>query len=214
MCGRFVNTKKTIEIENKLKIDENQFDELSVIPSYNICPTQYSPVVIQKLKKRTLKSMFWGLIPSWSKDESYSSKLINARFETIKEKPSFKTLVDVNRCIVIASGYYEWTQTENGKQPVFIHNNGDFLLLAGLWSQWKDISSFTIITKLAEKPVDSIHARMPLILDDNCIESYLDNSILFDQSFKPTKSLLKFHNVSTRVNAPVNNNPSCIDELK
>tara|TARA_B110000116_G_scaffold270294_1_gene287981 strand:- start:20 stop:664 length:645 start_codon:yes stop_codon:yes gene_type:complete len=214
MCGRFVNTKKTIEIENKLKIDENQFDELSVMPSYNICPTQYSPVVIQKLKKRTLKSMFWGLIPSWSKDESYSSKLINARFETIKEKPSFKTLVDVNRCIVIASGYYEWTQTENGKQPVFIHNNGDFLLLAGLWSQWKDISSFTIITKLAEKPVDSIHARMPLILDDNCIESYLDNSIPFDQSFKPTKSLLKFHNVSTRVNAPVNNNPSCIDELK
>ena len=214
MCGRFVNTKKTIEIENKLKIDENQLDELSVMPSYNICPTQYSPVVIQKLKKRTLKSMFWGLIPSWSKDESYSSKLINARFETIKEKPSFKTLVDVNRCIVIASGYYEWTQTENGKQPVFIHNNGDFLLLAGLWSQWKDISSFTIITKLAEKPVDSIHARMPLILDDNCIESYLDNSIPFDQSFKPTKSLLKFHNVSTRVNAPVNNNPSCIDELK
>ena len=214
MCGRFVNTKKTIEIENKLKIDENQFDELSVIPSYNICPTQYSPVVIQKLKKRTLKSMFWGLIPSWSKDESYSSKLINARFETIKEKPSFKTLVDVNRCIVIASGYYEWTQTENGKQPVFIHNNGDFLLLAGLWSQWKDIYSFTIITKLAEKPVDSIHARMPLILDDNCIESYLDNSILFDQSFKPTKSLLKFHKVSTRVNAPVNNDPSCIDELK
>ena len=214
MCGRFVNTKKTIEIEDKLKIDENQLDELSVMPSYNICPTQYSPVVIQKLKKRTLKSMFWGLIPSWSKDESYSSKLINARFETIKEKPSFKNLVDVNRCIVIASGYYEWTQTENGKQPVFIHNNGDFLLLAGLWSQWKDISSFTIITKLAEKPVDSIHARMPLILDDNCIESYLDNSILFDQSFKPTKSLLKFHKVSTRVNTPVNNDPSCIDKLK
>ena len=213
MCGRYVNTKKIDEIEKKFNIDRQENIELSINPSYNISPTQYSPVIVQNSKKRIIKNMHWGLIPSWSKDKKFSSNLINARLETIKEKPSFKNLVNTNRCIVVANGYYEWTQTDNGKQPFFIHNNDEFIPMAALWTQWQDIISFTIITKSADLSIKTIHHRMPLILDDNCIELYLDHNISFDQSYKISESLLKYHKVSSIVNSPANNDGSCIDSL-
>lgn len=213
MCGRYVNTKKIVDIERKFNIDSEYIDELSINPSYNISPTQYSPVIVQNTTVRIIKDMHWGLIPSWSKDKKFSSNLINARLETIKEKPSFKNLVNANRCIVIANGYYEWTQTDNGKQPFFIHNDDQFLPMAGLWTQWRDITSFTIITKSADPSIKTIHHRMPLILNDNSIESYLDHNISFDQSYKISESLLKYHKVAMMVNSPVNNNASCIDPL-
>ena len=213
MCGRYVNTKKIDDIEKRFNIDRQENNELSISPSYNISPTQYSPVIVQKSTKRIIKNMHWGLIPSWSKDKKFSSNLINARLETIKEKPSFKNLVDTNRCIVVANGYYEWTQTDNGKQPFFIHNNNDFLPMAALWTQWQDITSFTIITKSSDSSIKTIHHRMPLILDDNCIELYLDHNISFDQSYKIPESLLKYHKVASIVNSPVNNDASCIDSL-
>ena len=150
MCGRYVNTKKIDDIEKRFNIDRQENNELSISPSYNISPTQYSPVIVQNSTKRIIKNMHWGLIPSWSKDKKFSSNLINARLETIKEKPSFKNLVDTNRCIVVANGYYEWTQTDNGKQPFFIHNNDEFLPMAALWTQWQGITSFTIITKSSD----------------------------------------------------------------
>ena len=213
MCGRYVNTKKIDEIEKKFNIDRQENIELSINPSYNISPTQDSPVIVQNSTKRIIKNMHWGLIPSWSKDKKFSSNLINARLETIKEKPSFKNLVNTNRCIVVANGYYEWTQTDNGKQPFFIHNNDEFIPMAALWTQWQDIISFTIITKSADASIKTIHHRMPLILDDNCIELYLDHNISFDQSYKISESLLKYHKVSSIVNSPANNDGSCIDSL-
>ena len=213
MCGRYVNTKKIDEIEKKFNIDRQENIELSINPSYNISPTQYSPVIVQNSTKRIIKNMHWGLIPSWSKDKKFSLNLINARLETIKEKPSFKNLVNTNRCIVVANGYYEWTQTDNGKQPFFIHNNDEFIPMAALWTQWQDIISFTIITKSADASIKTIHHRMPLILDDNCIELYLDHNISFDQSYKISESLLKYHKVSSIVNSPANNDGSCIDSL-
>ena len=213
MCGRYVNTKKIDDIEKKFNIDRQENIELSINPSYNISPTQDSPVIVQNSTKRIIKNMHWGLIPSWSKDKKFSSNLINARLETIKEKPSFKNLVNTNRCIVVANGYYEWTQTDNGKQPFFIHNNDEFLPMAALWTQWQDILSFTIITKSADLSIKTIHHRMPLILDDNCIQLYLDHNISFDQSYKISDSLLKYHKVSSIVNSPANNDGSCIDSL-
>ena len=213
MCGRYVNTKIIEDIERKFNIEKMDNHKLSINPSYNISPTQYSPVIVKNSTKRIIKNMHWGLIPSWSKDKKFSSNLINARLETIKEKPSFKNLVNTNRCIVIASGYYEWTQTNHGKQPFFIHNNNKFLPMAALWTQWQDTASFTIITKSADLSINSIHHRMPLILDDNCIESYLDQNISFDQSYIISESFLKYHKVASLVNSPVNNNASCIDSL-
>ena len=90
MCGRYVNTKNIDDIEKRFNIDRQENNELFISPSYNISPTQYSPVIVQNSTKRIIKNMHWGLIPSWSKDKKFSSNLINARLETIKEKPSFK----------------------------------------------------------------------------------------------------------------------------
>ena len=119
MCGRFVNTNSFENIEKLFQADVVQSPSLSIQPSYNICPTQYSPVVVNNSGDFHVENMHWGLIPTWSKDKKFASNLINARLETIKEKPSFKGLVNTSRCIVIASGYYEWVQNDNGKQAYF-----------------------------------------------------------------------------------------------
>ena len=110
MCGRFVNTNKIEDLVEQFNIEIDCANEQSISKSYNICPTQYSPVIFEDSVQRKIKMMHWGLIPSWSKDKRFSSNMVNARFETIKEKPSFKNLINTNRCIVIASGYFEWVQ--------------------------------------------------------------------------------------------------------
>ena len=158
--------------------------------------------------------MHWGLIPSWSRDKQFSSNMINARFETIKEKPSFKNLINTNRCIIIASGYFEWVQAESNKQPYYIYNNEKLLPMAGLWTKWKDILSFTIITRNAHEKLRAIHHRMPLVLDANSIDSYLSNDISFDESYTISNSYLRYHKVSTKVNSTLNNNKTCIDSIE
>ena len=183
MCGRYVNKNSFEDIEKLFQADLIQSPSISIQPSYNICPTQYSPVVVSADEKYQMKNMHWGLIPSWSKDSKFATNLINARIETVQEKPSFKGLTNTSRCIVIASGYYEWVQTDSGKQPYYIHGEHDVLPIAGLWTRWKDIKSFTIITKSANSNISNIHHRMPLIIEQNHIKSFLDHSIKFDSSY-------------------------------
>jgi len=214
MCGRFVNTNKIEDLVEQFNIEIDCANELSISKSYNICPTQYSPVIFEDAVKRKIEMMHWGLIPMWSKDNRFSSKMINARFETIKEKPSFKNLINTNRCIVIASGYFEWVQTEGNKQPYYIYNDEKLLPMAGLWTKWKDILSFTIITRNAHERLRPIHHRMPLVLDANGIDSYLSNDISFDESYTISKSYLRYHKVSTMVNSTLNNNKTCIDSIE
>ena len=214
MCGRFVNTNKIEDIVAKFNIDIGSINELSIPSSYNICPTQYSPVIFEDAVQRKIEMMHWGLIPAWSKDKKFSSNMINARFETLKEKPSFKNLIHTNRCIVISSGYFEWTQNESKKQPYYIYNNEKMLPIAGLWTKWEDILSFTIITRNAHENLRSVHHRMPLVLDDNSIDSYLSNKISFDESYTISNSHLKYHKVSTMVNSTINNNDTCIDSIE
>ena len=214
MCGRYVNKNSFEDIEKLFQADLIQSPSISIQPSYNICPTQYSPVVVSADEKYQMKNMHWGLIPSWSKDSKFATNLINARIETIQEKPSFKGLINTSRCIVIASGYYEWVQTDSGKQPYYIHGEHDVLPIAGLWTRWKDIKSFTIITKSANSSVSNIHHRMPLIIEKNLIESFLDHSIKFDISYKKQDITLKSYKVSKLVNKPVRNDISCITSIE
>ena len=108
MCGRYANKNSFEDIEKLFQADLIQSPSISIQPSYNICPTQYSPVVVSAGEKYYMENMHWGLIPSWSKDSKFATNLINARIETVQEKPSFKGLINTSRCIVIASGYYEW----------------------------------------------------------------------------------------------------------
>lgn len=215
MCGRFVNTNKIEDIVAKFNIDIGSINELSIPSSYNICPTQYSPVIFEDAVQRKIEMMHWGLIPSWSKNMKFSSKMINARVESIKEKTSFKNLVNTNRCIVVVSGYFEWAQVEGQKQPYYIYNDKKNILpIAGLWSSWNDIHSFTIITKGSDTGLGLLHHRMPLILDDNSIDSYLNNNITFDKSYKALRTQLNYHKVSTMVNSTINNNKTCIAPIE
>ena len=214
MCGRYVNKNSFEDIEKLFQADLIQSPSISIQPSYNICPTQYSPVVVSADEKYQMKNMHWGLIPSWSKDSKFATNLINARIETVQEKPSFKGLTNASRCIVIASGYYEWVQTDSGKQPYYIHGEHDVLPIAGLWTRWKDIKSFTIITKSANSNISNIHHRMPLIIEQNHIKSFLDHSIKFDSLYNKQDIRLKSYKVSNLVNKPVKNDISCITSIE
>ena len=214
MCGRYVNKNSFEDIEKLFQADLIQSPSISIQPSYNICPTQYSPVVVSADEKYQMKNMHWGLIPSWSKDSKFATNLINARIETVQEKPSFKGLTNASRCIVIASGYYEWVQTDSGKQPYYIHGKHDVLPIAGLWTRWKDIKSFTIITKSANSNISNIHHRMPLIIEQNHIKSFLDHSIKFDSLYNNQDIRLRYHKVSKLVNKTVKNDISCITSIE
>ena len=214
MCGRYVNKNSFEDIEKLFQADLIQSPSISIQPSYNICPTQYSPVVVRAGEKYYMENMHWGLIPSWSKDSKFATNLINARIETVEEKPSFKGLINTSRCIVIASGYYEWVQTDSGKQPYYIQGEDNVLPIAGLWTRWNDTKTFTIITKSANSSVSNIHHRMPLIIEKNHIKSFLDHSIKFDSSYNKQDIRLKSYKVSNLVNKPVKNDISCITSIE
>ena len=198
MCGRFtLRNIKEVKSEFNLNFD--------LPPNFNIAPSNETLVLSDEL---TL--MQWGYSPTWSKSKA---SIINARIETIKTKPSFKNLVKKNRCIVIANGYYEWITTAEGKQPVYIHSKENVILMAGLWTSWGNVSSFTIITKSSEGILKNIHHRMPLLINHSDVNTYLDNKIDFSDFHKFYNAGFKYHKVSKKVNYPKNNDASCIKTI-
>jgi len=214
MCGRYTFFDNIDSLQHSLNIDVIDSNIINHQASYNISPTQNAPVVFEENNKRILKNMRWGLIPSWAKDNSFASKLINARAETIADKPSFKNLITTNRCVVLANGYYEWVNVDNKKHPYFIYSGENTMIsMAGLWTEWKDVVSFTIITKKSNISISHLHHRMPLILQEEKIDSYLDKKNRFDDFVLFDDMKLKYHQVSNLVNSPKNNNASCINPI-
>ena len=205
-------------IIEELAIDEWENPE-DYFPSYNIAPGQRSPIVIQE-DQRIVKLMRWGLVPSWSKDESIGYKMINARSETLTEKPSYQGLISKHRCVVIADGYYEWKREGNRKIPYYIFSPENQLLpMAGLWSSWTNpegntVDTYTVITTEARTTIRTIHHRMPVILTMDVYPNWLDTkgvSVSEALSFlQPYDGALATHTVSTMVNSPKNNSPECI----
>jgi putative SOS response-associated peptidase YedK len=167
MCGRFTMHHSADQIALRFEVDTLA---ASPPPRFNIAPTQ--PVaVITENSPRTLQMMRWGLIPSWAKDPAIGSKLINARAETLAEKPSFKAALARRRCLIPADGFYEWKQEgTHQKQPMYIHTLADSLFaFAGLWEEWKapgaePLRTCTIITVAPNALLATIHNRMPAIL--------------------------------------------------
>ena len=177
MCGRKTLSKDIASIIEEMDIEEWEAHDYK--PNYNIAPTDFSPVIIKDGKKKA-KMMRWGLIPAWSKNEQIGSKMINARLETLLEKPSFSSLVHNQRCIVLADGYYEWAKPNN--QPYYILDKKNKILpLAGLWTSWQDSNSNTLFTYiLTTKPLNNIkniHNRMPVILDSPSMDKWLNYKI-------------------------------------
>ncbi len=222
MCGRYALAQD----HEALKIRFGFESESSVVlsPSYNIAPSQKSPV-ITKNESKELHFMKWGLIPHWAKDASIGFKLINARSETVAEKPSFRDAFKKKRCLIPATGFYEWQKQEDSKikLPFYIHtSDNNIFSLAGLWSLWKDpdggeFHTYTILTTEPNKLMEPIHKRMPVILrtedEDKWLDESADKSSLQNLFDPYPANLMTAHPVSTFVNSPVNNTADCIAEV-
>jgi putative SOS response-associated peptidase YedK len=169
MCGRFTLGLTADAIASAFAVEV----DLALEPRLNIAPTQPIATVIQSSQDfyRQLQLMQWGLIPSWAKDTAIGNKLINARSETVMEKPSFRAAFKYRRCLIPADGFYEWKKLERRKQPYYNHKPFAF---AGLWENWNNILTCTILTTEANERVQPIHERMPVILHPEDYDRWLD----------------------------------------
>ena len=220
MCGRKTLSMSKKEIIEQLMVDEWQVEDYK--PSYNIAPTQNSLVLLQERDYNIVRSMRWGLIPAWSKNELFGSKMINARIETVTTKPSFKNLIPKNRCIVLSDGYYEWKQIGGRKVPFFIQRkSGGLMFFAGLWTTWSMLSkrtfTYTILTTKARNGISAIHDRMPVLFSKSKAEMWinLDNQFSeVERELTENKEVLNYYQVSDFVNKPSNNSVACISPFK
>lgn len=179
MCGRYAQFTSPGDIA---EIFGATLDSADVGPRYNAAPMQWLPVIRQRPSgERVVQMLRWGLLPSWAKDETIANRLINARAETLAEKPSFRSALRKRRCIVPADGFYEWAKRPDGKQPYYIHAaDGSILAFAGLRERWtrpddgEIIDSFTIVTTAANDRVRALHDRMPVILAPEAVARWLD----------------------------------------
>jgi putative SOS response-associated peptidase YedK len=220
MCGRFSLTKEELEIEKRFNA---KFYSNDLVRRYNVAPSQLALVMTNE-QPAELRLFRWGLIPSWAKDPSIGNKMINARAETIFEKPAFRNLVRKRRCLVISDGFYEWMPLHGKrKQPYRIGlMKNELFAFAGLWDQWTDnttgeiIPTFTIITTRANDLVAPVHDRMPAILSPESESKWLrpvlnDSEIM--QLLQPLEpALMHMYPVSDKVNSPKNDTPDIIDE--
>src|SRR5438270_1589530 len=186
MCGRF-----TLHVD--IKTVAHHFGvpaTLETTPRYNVAPTQ-DVVSVMRNGDSHLALLRWGLIPSWAKDESIGSRMINARAETLIEKPSFKGLLRSRRCLVVADGFYEWKKEQGSKTPMYITlKDGSPFAFAGLWDLWhspdgRDIRTCTIVTTQPNALVTSIHDRMPVILSPDAREIWLDTELHDEHALLP-----------------------------
>jgi putative SOS response-associated peptidase YedK len=176
MCGRFVVAQtKFKRIERKLK---THFPE--VTPRYNIAPAQQISVIHQVDENFVMSEMKWGLVPSWSKTPTTTYSTFNAKLETAAEKPAYRSAFKHRRCLIPASGFYEWQREGNYKQPYyFTLADGEEMALAGLWEQWKDssgamLNTCTIIVGAPNSLIGKIHNRMATIVPENLYEDWLN----------------------------------------
>ena len=214
MCGRY-----TLRSSPQVVADAFNLDEVpDIVPCYNITPTQLIPAVRQTKQHRELVMLRWGLIPSWSNDPGIGSKLINARIETVAEKPSFQSAFAKRRCLILADGFYEWKHGEK-KQPYYIRmaDNQPFAI-AGLWDRWKDIESCTILTTESNDLVWPLHDRMPVILSPLDYLWWLDPEVEDPKQLQPLlrkypHDAMTAYPVSTVVNNSKNDVPECIEPV-
>ena len=220
MCGRYTLAATPVSIAEILPGFDIP-DEFS--PRYNIAPTQ-SVAVAPNNGENRIEFFQWGLIPAWAKDPKIGNRMINARSETLAEKPSFRTAYKRRRCLVLADGYYEWRQ-ESGREPktpfyIRMASNKPFAF-AGLWEAWRppgeedSLLSCTIITCPPNEMLEQIHHRMPVILDEEAYELWLNpaeqtpsNLDLVLEPY-PAEEMTSY-TVSRLVNQPRNDSPECI----
>ncbi|HYO32519.1 MAG TPA: SOS response-associated peptidase [Nocardioidaceae bacterium] len=244
MCGRYASSRKPEDLVEEFEVDRVDVKE-TLQPDYNVAPTDTVYAVLDRVPRaipdappeRRLASVSWGLVPSWAKDRGIGSRLINARFETLAEKPAFRRAFAKRRCLLPADGYYEWYATEQVgprgkpvKQPFFITPaDGAVLAMAGLYEIWRDpavsedeenafVWTATVITTSAEDDLGHIHDRMPMLVERDQYGVWLDPTLTAPQDVREVlvpaaPGRLRAYPVSTAVNSVRNNGPELVQPL-
>jgi putative SOS response-associated peptidase YedK len=220
MCGRY-------RLSRRKQILEEHFDSVAELeewdPRYNIAPTQLVPVIRQDPKgpERELSLLRWGLVPRWAKDASGAARMINARSETACTKPAFADALKFRRCLVPADGFYEWQTMGKVKQPYcFEINGGELFAFAGLWDRWNDASgksleTFSILTTTPNAVAASVHDRMPVILDADSYDLWLDPGMkdvaAVSELLRPCDAqFMRCYPISDRINRVANDDEECV----
>ncbi|WP_136610593.1 SOS response-associated peptidase [Sinomonas albida] len=235
MCGRYVMAKAVGDLVAEFDVQESYLE--SIEPSYNVAPTDPVPLILDRRDRETreisrkLVLSRWGLVPSWAKDTKGAARLINARIETVTEKPSFRKAASQRRGLLPSMGYYEWQKTETGKIPTFLHGaEQETLAFAALFENWpnpalpddhpeKWLRTATIITNAASDAIGHIHDRTPLIVSQDMWADWLDPETTSESDVRalldsiPEPHLVP-RIVGDRVNSVRNNGPDLIDAVE
>ena len=221
MCGRYTMHHSTEQIAMRFGVQEQL---AQTTERYNIAPTQSVPVVIENEGTRFLDALKWGLIPSWAKDPGIANKMINARAETLSEKPSFKVSLSRRRCLIPSDGFYEWRREGTARQPMHIRRkDGELFSFAGLWEEWKQadgtpLRTCTIITVAPNDVMEPIHNRMPAMLLPENEADWLDvahkKSADVINFLRPYPAeYMEAYPVAKRVNIPTIEDPALLNSL-
>ena len=240
MCGRYSASLSTADLASVFGISDDEVRAESLAPSWNVAPTDPVPAVVERRARdeagektdevrRQLRVMRWGLVPSWAKDASVGARLINARAESVADKPAFRRALAARRCLLPADGYYEWMKLADGrKQPFFIQRRDDVpVTFAGLYEIWRDpaeppdaplLWTCSVITTDASPAVSEIHDRMPVLLDPAEWERWLDPTYDDVEALRAllvpaAPDLLEAYPVSTAVSSVRNNGPHLCDPV-
>jgi putative SOS response-associated peptidase YedK len=226
MCGRYATARGRQEIIDAFDVERDTTEALE--PDYNVAPTKPVPIILAR-DVRELHVARWGLVPSWAKDPAIGSRMINARVETAHEKPAFRRAFARRRCVLPADGYYEWyAREEGGKQPFFIRpSDGGMLAMAGLYEIWRPdpdapaeewLLTCTVITTEATDDVGHIHERMPMLVERERFDAWLDPALTDARDVRSllvpaAAGSLEAYPVSPAVNKVRNNGPELVKPL-
>jgi putative SOS response-associated peptidase YedK len=217
MCGRFVITSSPEALRRLFGYTEQP----NLPARYNIAPTQPVPVVLAERSGRKFMLMRWGFVPAWAKDPKKFGLVINARSESVTEKPAFKNAIRRRRCLIPADGYYEWHEIGARKRPLFVYPaNREPIAFAALWETWigpngEEVDTVAIVTTAASKDLASLHPRMPVTIEPKAHEIWLDchnveAEVATSLLIAPPQGMFAWHEVSTLVNSVANDDARLI----
>ena len=244
MCGRYASSRKPDDLVEEFEVVDNRV-ATPLAPDYNVAPTKEVYAVVERPPAkdspeppaRQLRVLTWGLVPSWAKDPSIGNRMINARMETVAEKPAFKRAFAARRCLLPADGYFEWYPTSQltaagkpRKQPFFIRpRDGGLLAMAGLYEIWRDHDraeddpdrfrwTCTVLTTEAEDALGHIHDRMPMLVEPGSYDAWLDPAVTEADDLRrlltpAAPGRLEAYPVSTEVNRVTNNGPHLVEPV-
>lgn len=219
MCGRFTQNLPAKKVAEKFEVKVEEIPPL--VERFNVAPTQNVLAVREGVERREATFLRWGLVPHWAKDPAVGNKLINARPETVTEKPSFREAFSRRRCLVPLDGFYEWARRGDRKRPFYFHmRDGEPFAVAGLWESWEGgggpLETVTLLTTEANGLLTPYHDRMPVILRPEDYDLWLDGGVRSADMLRPLlrpypEAMMGAYAVGPLVNSPSNDGPRCVE---